>query len=140
MTCLRVEKIKSWVKVHHTFNYKDNIDEKPECLGEPNNQHSEHVISVCLKKINHRMKFIGHIPDVLAKLVDGLMLKWRTTQVIDKSNGKHRDAPWETQLSGSGILIPWIYILYGAKIQKKCMKILNNLKDIKHLKKHQYLF
>ena len=52
------------------------------------------------------MKFIGHIPDVLAKLVDGLMLKWRTTQVIDKSNGKHRDAPWETQLSGSGILIP----------------------------------
>lgn len=52
------------------------------------------------------MKFIRHIPDVLAKLADGLMLKWRTTQVIDKSNGKHRDATWETRLSGSGILIP----------------------------------
>lgn len=26
-------------------------------------------------------------------------------------------------------------ILYGAKIHKKCMKILNNLKDMKHLKK-----
>ena len=79
------------------------------------------------------MKFIGHIPDVLAKLADGLMLKWRTTQVIDKSNGKHRDATWETRLSGSGILIPWIfseYLVWGKDSQKM-------YENIKQLKRHE---
>ena len=47
-------------------------DEKLECLRE--SQHSEHVISVHMKKTNQRTKIIQHIPDPLAKSLDGLML------------------------------------------------------------------
>ena len=86
------------------------------------------------------MKIIGHIPDALAKLVHGVMSEWKILQMIDKIDEKHKIAPEGTCMPGGGIGIACIYILYGAKIQKKCMKILNNLKDIKHLKKHQYFF
>lgn len=40
-------------------------------------QHSKHAISVYLKKTNQRMKSIRHIPDTMAKAVNGLMLEWK---------------------------------------------------------------
>ena len=70
--------------------------EELECLRNPENQHSEHAVSVRFKKNNQRMKFIGHITDALAKVAHGLMSEWRAFQVIVITDGKHRGAQEKT--------------------------------------------
>lgn len=60
------------------------IGKELECTTEQENQHSNHVISFHLRKNNQRKKVIGHIPDALSKVVDGLMLVWKFHQVTAK--------------------------------------------------------
>ena len=43
-----------------------------DCLRQPKNQHSKHAVSVYSKKISQRMKLIRHIPNTMAKEVDGV--------------------------------------------------------------------
>ena len=42
------------------------------------------------------MKFIGCIPDAMAKVVQGLISECKFNQLIVKFDGKHRGAPEET--------------------------------------------
>ena len=44
-----------------------------DCLRQPKNQHSKHAVSVYSKKTSQRMKLIRHIPNTMAKEVDGVM-------------------------------------------------------------------
>ena len=60
------------------------IGKELECTREQEDQHSNHVISFHLRKNNQRKKVIGHIPDALSKVVDGLMLVWKFHQVTAK--------------------------------------------------------
>ena len=69
MTCLRVAKFQSWIRDHHSHNYKYTIGVKLGSLRVSENQRSEHVISVYLKKTNQKMKIVRYIPDALAKVV-----------------------------------------------------------------------
>ena len=54
-------------------NFKYVIKKELECFRKPENQHSEHVVSVHLRKTNQRLKVIGHIPVVLSKVIHGLL-------------------------------------------------------------------
>ena len=105
MVCFRVAKIKLWMKGHHHYIYKYTIGKKT-------------WIAVYSKKTKQRMKTIGHNPDGLAKEVDGLMSELKTSQGIDKTNGKHRDVPERTWVFGGGIDNLSIYVLYGTKVHK----------------------
>ena len=82
-----------------------------------------------------------HIPDTLANIVHRLMAEWKVHQVILKKDGKHTGAPEGTSMSVSGIKIPCIYFLYGAKARKSSAreKIKQCQKDL-NSKKYEYLF
>lgn len=74
---------------------------------ESENQLNQHVLSIYLKKTIQRMKIIWHIPDALAKVVDGMMSERKVLQVIDKiDNKKQRTAPEGTWVSAGQIEIP----------------------------------
>ena len=56
-------------------------------------QDSEHVISVHSKKTNQRTTLIEHIPDALAKVIDGLISEWKDLQMTDKVDVKNTVPP-----------------------------------------------
>ena len=65
--------MKLLVKNHHCYNYKYTLYEEAECFGEPEHQDNKHTHSVYSKQTNGRMKVIGHIFNILAKVVYGLI-------------------------------------------------------------------
>ena len=64
------------------------------------------------------MKIIEHFQDALAIVVNGLMLEWKTPQVIDNIYWKYRDGPERSWVSVGGIEISCIQNLCGAKGHK----------------------
>ena len=67
----------------------------------------------------------------MVEVVDGLISEWKTPQVIDKIDSKHRDAALGTWVSNRGIVIPCIYVLYGAKVHKSNVRV-----NIKHIQRN----
>ena len=88
------------VKGNNCYNCQLTIDGKPGCLRDPENQQSEHAVSVHSKKTNQRVEVL---------------------QVIGKIDEKYRDASEETQVPAGGIVIPCMHLLYGTKIHKASM-------------------
>ena len=78
---------------------------------EPEDQHSNHAVSVYSKKNNQRIKVIGHIPDSLIKVVHELISEWKVLQAGTNIDGKHRGAPWVTWVPVGQMEIPCIYLL-----------------------------
>ena len=72
-----------------------------------------------MKKTNQGKKIFKDIPEDVAKVVHEMMSKWRTPQVIDKTDEEHRDTPEKAWVSGDGIEIICVYILNGAKFYKR---------------------
>ena len=105
---------------------------------EPKCQHSEHIVLVHSKKVNHRTKIIGQTTHRLGKVVMGYV------RGVDSSNEgkpdkKHRSAP-------KRIWVPWVELKFSAisfhmrqrLIKVVCDEKFNNMKEIQYFKK--YLF
>ena len=73
-----VAKIRSRVKGYLFYNHKYALCEEPECLREPEQQHSKHAHS----KNNQRTKIIGYISDTLIKVGHQLILGWKVFQAM----------------------------------------------------------
>ena len=59
------------------------------------------------------MKFIGRIPDTMAKVVHGLISEYKVNQLIVKFDGKYRGAPEETWTRvGEIVLSPFIFFYW----------------------------
>ena len=67
------------------------------------------------------MKIIGHMPNAMTKVGDGLMSKW-------KDDLKNKVQPEKKRVPGSGIEGFYIHFLHGVKVI--FVKKLNNIKTI----------
>ena len=84
MACLWVAETKSWVKGHHHYNFKYTIDKN---LNAWKSQNTSTVnMSFQFTQRNQRMKIVGHTPDALAKVVDGLVSEWMEDSSSDGQN------------------------------------------------------
>ena len=69
--------------------------------------------------------------DTLAKVVHGLISKWKVLQLIVKIDGKHKCTAGGTWVLVGGIKYSCWYFLYGVKVQKSSLwENLNNIKEI----------
>ena len=93
------------------------------------------------RKSIKKKKVTGYIPDILAKVVHGLVAEWKFHQMKAKNDGEHRGEPEGTRVLLSRIENSCIYLLIGQRLikvvyernlnnMKKYVRNLNNVKQI----------
>ena len=77
-------KIQSRMKGHHVYNCAFTVGEILNCSIENDNQYSENAIVV----FSSSKKIVGHIPELLAKILFLLMKCWKIFEIKVETSGK----------------------------------------------------
>ena len=106
---VKLAKRSSTIKGYHFYFKSSNFAEILKCVLEPVIKHSRNAIKV----LSRKGETIGHVPEILAKILFTEMAKETILSLEAKVTGSPRDAPEGKYVLGRRIEIPCTYKVYG---------------------------